>query len=481
MSDNGIELYTHHEYEKQEKAWRKYKAFSEGDHDTLVNNNEYFWIHPKERSAEISDLLALRKQRTRYLNIPEIILSIWGSFFFRRPPVLDEVASEYLNGAENDIDGKGNSIQSFIKQYAFNYFLYGRAIALIDKLPFESRSRAEEIDSGLRPIFINIDPLSVTDWSYNFSDPQRFGKFQFIRNEYEFTPERMDETVKPRTILASDSRFISESGEYALRRYTRKNKEDARWTQDGGVIIIPGMTNLPIVEMRDDPWLKDAIEETQRHFNLRSMKDSIEFNQGYQKIFIIGRDKLEDEANKQMNEYIWSLLPEGCSVQTIEPISTETLRNSIAESLNSAFKVGLNQLRLLQSDSKAVQAEGSILAEKDDRIALVESTISQFQDALNQMLDHYAVYQGDDEFPGTVTLANDFNESDLTKFTNLYTIFREDFKANPTANLTAFKKALSEMDFASEDLKEIYGLLEEKPAIEATTPQTNDVLGAALA
>jgi len=480
MSDNEIELYVNRDYRKNEKAWLKYRAFYEGDHDTLVNSPDYFWIHPKERSAEIADLLKLRKQRTRYLNIPEIILSIWGSFFFRRAPVLDKVAIDYLAGAENDIDGRGNSIQSFIKEYAFNYFLYGRAITLIDKLPFQSRSRAEEIAANLRPIFISIDPLSVMDWSYNFSDPQKFGKFQFIRNEYQFVPERSDETVRPQVIYASDSRFINESGQYALRRYTKETAENSKWALDGEPIITE-LTELPLVEMRDDSWLKDSIEETQRHFNLRSMKDHIEFNQGYQKIFIIGRDRIDDDEAKGINEYIWSLLPDGCSVQVIEPINTDTLKDSIGEALNSAFKVGLNQLRLLQSDSKAVQAEGSILAEKDDRIALVESTISQFQDALNQMLDYYAMFQGDSEFPGTVTLASDFNESDVTKFVNLYTIFREDFKANPEANTTAFKKALSEMGFAPDDLKNIYSLLEKGVAEPAISAPVNDVLGEALA
>lgn len=463
------ELYLHPEYRRNRDTLKMLHDLYKGDHD-ILKKSDYLWFHPLERrksanqeeNARIIQMRADREQRSRYLNIPEIVVSILLSTMFRKKYELDAAAKTLLEPYEDDIDGMGTSLHTFIRDEILeNILVYGSAYVVVDAFPFRAMNAGEEQALGLRPFFESINPIQVKDWDIELADTARLGKYNFLRHEQEVMFPRERPTDKPERAIISVS-LERIDGVYAVTRHMMRLNEiessnellsyidQKNWEQLGDTIVTD-RDEIPLATIIDTSWIKDVCQETLRHFNLRSMKDSVEFAQGFQKLFVTGVDFSNPQAVAALSEFTVSGLPENAQVISIEPVSTADLRASIAESLDNAFKVGLNTLRQLPSDSRAAQSSETQQEDKDSTVQLMESVIEDVEVLVNESIENFASFLGKENFEGKISLNQELTEKSVNTLVTLWQAFGDLYSGNEVVTKAMQRKILSKLDFNSED------------------------------
>lgn len=479
---NAIALYTHPDYDKNKGLYTRIRALYEGDHDVLTGA-EFLWEHLIESKDDdvARQLRAGRQQRTRYLNLVEIITSLWVSYFFKKAPSLDDSVQELFADNINDVDGYGTSLFRLIKDQVLpQILLYGSTYVLVDSFKSSAKNRSAEQASGQRPFIEVLEPLCVPDWAIESGNPARAGKLNFLRSEYRFIPPRLSSKDEPKILTRSNLYSITD-GTYTVEIFEQEQKkqnatiknEAEQWALVD-TAQIPRLSELPISYIQSESWLKDVCEEALRHYNLRSNKDNILYQQGYQKMFIKGIGSGDTDAIKALNEYVYSLLPENGDVKSIDPVNIAPYENAEREALDATFKVGLNQLRRLSSDSKDGQSAESQDAERHNTYALVESTVDDLETLTNSVIKDWAKFQtGKDNFDGKVTFDRSFTEESFDQFLQVFNAFRDEFRKVPIVTREATKRAVSKLGFDDEVLADAIKAI-DAAKMESEVDQAND-------
>lgn len=423
--------------------WVRWRDVFEGDRETL-SSSEYLISHAQEEVKDAertgATLRARRVSRTHFLELTEIIVSLWQGLFFKENIILDKEAEELLksDGSLYNIDGKGTSLQMFIQNdISERYFVEGKVIVMTDAFGIAAKSLSDQNNLKLRPYWEILAPLSVPDWDIETSDPARLGKYNAIRQQYEHVGPRKSLEEKIQIERRCDV-YERVAGGYQLKKYKAisdesghqlTKDEDLQWEQivDGGASVTVALPELPIAVYEGKTWIKGVVEENLRHYNLRSTKDAIELQQGYQRVYVAA-DGLDGKELKIASENLTMLLPKDSQVFTVEPVSTADLRESCADAVETTFKVGLNQLRSLPASSKENMAADSMQEEKANTIALVQLGLTEIERVVNESLQHHARFRGRENFKGKIELCKDISDEDYTKFLEVWNAMADSLK-----------------------------------------------------
>lgn len=446
--------------------WIRYRDLFEGKHNVLVKP-EYLWYHAIELKAlankQADEIRQSRETRTRYLNLVEAIASLWQSYFFRSEPTIDENTKKLLGKAEDDIDGKGTSLFSFIRdQVLISYLIYGKVIVSVDTFSKTGRNRAEQKELGIRPYLELHSPLSVKDWQTETEDTSRIGKLNFLRTEYDLIAPR-SYTSEP--ILQRYSQVLerSQSG-YQVSTFTTAidnnlnyvkldpTTKEAIWESVGTPIVSPKINEIPVSIIDSKPWLHDVCEEVLRYYNLRSNYDNVNYYQGYADKYIKG--VTNQDQMKAFSEYVVKFLPSDGDAIQIDPVDTSSLRDATAESLNNVFKIGLNMFRALPQDAKGVQGADTIQEDKDNTYAIVESSLDDIEVLINDAIRNYSILAGTPIEP-QIQLCRDIKRDNWNEFIQINNAFREEINQMPMVKQAVLRRAIAKMDLDNENEKDI--------------------------
>lgn len=458
-------LYTHPEYRQRYDNWVLAKDLYEGDHSVITS--KYLIPHTIEEggSDSANKLRQLRVQRTRYKNLTEIGVSIWQSLFFRTPGTPDAKLQKLLDdtGGEHDIDGMGTSLNSFIKNKVLVSRLnYGKVCILCDSYPIEAATLAQQQANKLRPFMDLINPLDVVDWAINYSTPERIGKYDCFRYVFYGMAPRQNSSQEP--VLRKYTRELRvEDGVYVAYQYhvdvdnnfkvidkhwsTETKSED--W-QGNGNKQPTKIKEIPISVIDSDSWFKDANEESLRYFNLRSNKDNILHQQGYQDKYIVGVDPTDTARIKAFNEYSFKMLPFEGNAFAIEPVDTVVYERAESEAQASFFNVCLNKLRLMPNDSKDTQAADATDKENEFTYSIVESELEELEDIINESFKNYAALMGDDKFDGKIELNKQITPESFQQFLNMHGALRDILSKIEGYDQAAAEKAIKKARFTTE-------------------------------
>lgn len=462
-------LYLHPQYKRNYDEWVVAYDLYNGKHD-IMSSPKYLWSHlietklndPQSRAFRVA-----REERTRYLNIPEMIVSLWTSLFFKEDPILDPETNDLLEktGGLENIDGENTHFFEFIKnKVLLDFLIYGKSIVLVDSFGSKPSNLLEEKELGFRPYMELLAPLSVVDWSRETRNSARLGKLNLLRHNYEYIPDRESAEEEPRIEKRTDV-FSLKNGSYNIAKYRQvgattninnKQPEGAESIyKDGGdwafieEMQVTELKEIPISIAEDISWVRDLNQEVLRFHNLRSTKDNIELQQGYRQTFVKGIQAGDDL--KGLSEYTMILLPRDADIQSLEPVSTEELRASLQESLDYCFKIGLNQLRSLPADSRENMGVDTIKEEKTNTVDLIRSTLRDLESLVNNAIKNYARFTGNDNFGGKVELNKEISDDDYTQFITVYNGFRDLLRSNKEVSKAATKKAIKLLQLDEED------------------------------
>lgn len=469
-------LYTHPEYQQRYENWVLAKDLYEGKHSVITS--KYLIPHTIEESNDntAKRLRALRVARTRYKNLTEIGVSIWQSLFFREPPKPDDKLQKLLDntGGEENIDGLGTNLTSFIKNKVLPSRLnYGKVCILCDSYPVEAATLAQQKANKIRPYMDLIDPLDAVDWVIEYATPERIGKYNSFRYVFYGMAPRANSSVEP--ILRKYTKELRvEGGVYVAYQYyvdvdssfkvindhwdLEKKSED--W-QGNGNRQTTTLKEIPISIIDSESWFKDANEESLRFFNIRSNKDNILHQQGYQDKYIVGVSPDDTARIKAFNEYSYKLLPENGNAFAIEPVDTAAYERAEAEAQASFFNVALNKLRLMPNDSKETQAADATDKENEFTYSIVESELEELEGLLNDSFKNYALLMGDENFDGHLELNKQITPESFQQFLNMHGALRDILSKVEGYDQAAAEKAIKKARFTTEQEEKLLKVIKE--------------------
>lgn len=157
-------LGVHPEYLNHFKRWEFLRSSYLGSYEYKMG--EYLTKYQYEGDSEYFRRLAT----TPYDNHVKSIVHVQNSFLYRQP-----IKREFGNLANTpelknflkDSDLEGRSFDSFMRDVATWSSVYGACVILLDKPKSNARTRAEELDQGIRQYCSIFTPENVLDWEYS--------------------------------------------------------------------------------------------------------------------------------------------------------------------------------------------------------------------------------------------------------------------------------------------------------------------------
>jgi len=157
-------LGVHPEYLTHFKRWEFLRSSYLGSYEYKMG--EYLTKYQYEGDSEYFRRIAT----TPYDNHVKSIVHIYNSFLYRQP-----IKREFGNIKDTpelkqfmkDTDLEGRSFESFMRDVNTWSTVYGACVILLDKPQSNARTRAEELQQGIRPYASIYTPENVLDWEYS--------------------------------------------------------------------------------------------------------------------------------------------------------------------------------------------------------------------------------------------------------------------------------------------------------------------------
>jgi hypothetical protein len=459
-------LYLNPEFKELRPYFEMYRDLFIGDQATL-KSPDYLWPHEIEKTPAGAVVRKIREQRSSYTNHIETLVSQWTSLLFKSDPIIPPEVSDLLGDSIENIDGKGTSLISFLRNSLVpNSLVFGRPILYVGAYGTKPENLKQEMSgTDFRPYFEAIHPLDFKDYQEETEDPKRLGQLNFVRLEYVEAVPRMSANEAPYIRRISKQYRVTPEG-LEITRYqqakvdpltqTQKTLVDQSIYADGteweqtGQVILSDWDEIPIVaDLHGTSWIKDIAPHVLKFYNCESVLDNIILFQAYQRVIFSG--DLEQKDAKTLAENTIGIVPAGTTVHTIEPTNLAGIHERLGTILNNIYRLGLNQVRMMSADSAAAQSDQTIKEEKQNVAALVKSEMEGIETLVNHGVRLFAKYKGIDDFESEIKFNTDVNTSDVNKFVQLVLAFKDDVAKYPSIKKAQLVKYVKELDLPNEE------------------------------
>ena len=161
--DLGYVMKSHPLYQNYIQRWQFLNAIWEGGYQFFLGR----YLEPYHYESQ--DDYIRRLKGVALDNHCRSVTGIYSSFLFRKPIKrdygsldVDPAVDQFLQDA--DLDGR--SFDQFMRDVATYSMVYGHCWVAIDKPVSNARTRADELNQGIRPYVQIFTPENVLDWDY---------------------------------------------------------------------------------------------------------------------------------------------------------------------------------------------------------------------------------------------------------------------------------------------------------------------------
>ena len=380
-----------------------YHSYMGGD---VYKKGEYLTKYVNESESEYEERIRV----TPLDNHAAGVIGLYNSFLFRTPPHRTWGRLENdptIHPFQLDADLEGRSLNSFMKDVNTYAGIFGHSWVIVSKPNTNARTRADELDQGVRPYLSIVSPLVMLDWNYS-----RSASGHYVLDYVKYIEEQTE-----------DTQVIKQWYPEVVLTHTvdiNKNEVLNTVTETNGIGVVPAVcvyssrshargVGIPLIN--DIVDLQRAIynEYSEIEQNIRlsghpSLVKSASTEAGAGPGSII---QMEDGMDAGLRPYL--LQPTGASVQS--------LYTSIAHKVEAIDRIAhLGAIRettgrTISGVSRQIEFEqlNARLSEIADNLELAEEQIMRF----------YATYQGT-AWDGEVEYPESFNIRDTATDLNLY-------------------------------------------------------------
>jgi hypothetical protein len=268
---------THDLYQKYSPHWRFYVSAYEGGPDFLTKEN--LFRHVRENADDHTE----RHSRIHNLNYCEPLVDFFSNFIFSE--TIERNVGESGKDAEfykmftADVTRRGDSVDAFMRQVADDMQIYGMTYVLVDAPRINAErplTVAEESANGIRPYWVSMSPLEVTDWVYD-----EFGKLLYLKRRQEVSLP----SVVGKEKVVKFTEFYRERYVISIVRKTAKGYEIQSETIEHSHELIP-VEVIRFKRSKIDPemgvsFLRDLAGNNREVLNLTSLLQEFLYRQAF--------------------------------------------------------------------------------------------------------------------------------------------------------------------------------------------------------
>ena len=268
--------YCHELWQEYSPRWDFYLSAYEGGEEFAVAAN--LFKHAREAQPDYDD----RVKRLDNMNYCEPLVSFFTNFIFAESIDRNGGKNEdFFKTFINDVSRRGETVDDFMRQVCDEAQVFGLSYVLVDAPPLpetegDTVSKQYEKDNNVRPYWVIIHPVEITDW-----ETDDFGNLIYVKRK-QLTVEH----------LALQNRKFEEYTEFYPDRYVTTRIDVTRATDP---VILTAVTlpnklgKVPILVARyrrskrhthlGISFLCDFAYNNRRILNINSMLDEFLYRQ----------------------------------------------------------------------------------------------------------------------------------------------------------------------------------------------------------
>lgn len=375
--------YRHPDWTITEPARIKSRALYEGTETVRAASTDYL-LQGKNEEAED---YALRLSRAVLDPYVEKIITARMAVLFDKMPTRTE--NQYLE----DVDGRGTSADEFFTSVARNAQIDGIAWVLVDftRAPAdEIRTRLDEIRTGQRPFFHELNASQVIDWSTGADGTLDWVVFKVAGPDTRPGPGEEYASVDQWHVWTRATWTIYEqTGDSAQYMPVDEGVNSL------GMIPIVPFYGIKHTEWSGYPVARSVLDHIIQIYNMESDRDWFEYLSAHPIPIIIAPEKPEKfDANGGI--YLSSSSAQGVplSVQYLEPTGSAStvLRNSIDAVVAKVYAIALAQAK---QDSAQVQSADGQREDRKIFVSSLRTAAVAYERAENQCWQYLSAWTGE--------------------------------------------------------------------------------------
>lgn len=375
--------------------WSRVAALLGGTKTMRAAGEVYLPKWPKEDAGAYKDRLGLSTLLPAY---GETVQNMTGRVFAEPIGLGDDVPDEIKGFAEN-IDRQGNNLQVWSQSFFSTGLAYGLCHVLVEYPKTQGlNTKADEINAGVRPYAVIIDPQQVLGWkSASQNGEQSLSQFRYMETVEEDDPENSFAVKCFKQIR------VLEPGKWSTYRQVDDDKGGKTWK-----LYEEGVTSLqfiPLVTfytkrtgfMTAVPPLLDLSHLNVKHWQSQSDQDNILHIARVPVLAAIG---VQDSIDAQGNPVPWQMtigsstaitIPKDGDLKYVEHTgkAIEAGRQSLLDLEDQMRMAGA---KLLQKEKQATKTAAQAEEEAAQELSPLETMAGSFEDAIDQVLQFFALW-----------------------------------------------------------------------------------------
>jgi len=363
--------------------WQLVGSLMGGTKAMRLAGEQYLPKWPAEESDSYAQRLSLSTLLPAYA---ETVQNMTGRVFAENIALSDDVPSRIAAIAEN-IDRQGNNLQVW-SQSVFSLGLSHGLCHILVEHPSSTglRTRADQIALGQRPYAVTIHPEQVIGWKH---DGVKLTQFWYMESVTEDSGSFSVDTVEQIRVLVPG----------AWMTY-RKNKARDEWIMHANGLT--SLAEIPLATfytkrtgmMMALPPLLELAHLNVKHWQSQSDQDNILHVARVPMLAISGID--DDAFQLKVGTSSATKLPTGGDMKWVEHTGAAISagRDSLSDLIEEMRMAGAKLLAKEKQVTKtATQAEEEAATE----LSPLETMAGQFEDAIDQTLQFFAMYLGESQ------------------------------------------------------------------------------------
>lgn len=321
---------------------------------------------------------------------------------FADPIGLGEEMPESIRAQTDDIDLQGNNLAVWATDWFKKALAYGicHALAEYPTKPEGVRTRAQERAAGLRPYAVLVAPQQVLGWKTDYSaGAPRLTQFRYMEN-VEVDDGEFGVSIIPQI-------RVLEIGRWRVFRKSSDKSRNGAWElhKEGTT----SLNRIPLVTfytkrtgfMTASPPLLELAHLNVTHWQSQSDQRNILH---IARVPILAAINAEDGQDAQGNAVPWEMT---IGASTATRLNGERADLKFVEHTGKSIEAGRQDLqdlidemrmagaKLLQKEKQAVKTAAQANEEAAQELSPLETMANSFEDAIDQLLQFFADYQGE--------------------------------------------------------------------------------------
>jgi hypothetical protein len=403
------------------ETWEEIDDFCDGDRRVLVE--KYLIPHESERvpNKKAQNLWADRKKRTGYENDTQPFLDIHSGHLARNVNFGKLNDNEQFKLIIEDATGYGEGAQEMYEQMVELRLKHGLLAVLVDGPATIAENKADAVAAKERSYQVIFNARQILNYEW-FNDGPRKGQLKQIvlqADQIEKDGQMMDAVHRfylPEGADRNPSAGFIKELLYTDDEDKKGSTSDKKRFKLFSAPVLGSIPQIPIEVIGrglKDSKMRSVTQQAWKLFNSRSVRDSINYNQGFLWVILVGTKETEITSRAEFQITLISN-PEAkvMSVPAGEPTGYET---QIKGEENKLKRIGLWEYNQLTSEDTAqVSSADSKAQDAKARLKIYEDITKELERAGTRIFKLHALYEGVNEKEVSISVERDFGLDDET-------------------------------------------------------------------